>query len=149
MSCPLSYFDGSLLSVEKISILFMRCVLVKILGGEGSNKYRCVYGLRHVPAVLTPQGEGVHSHPLSKRLGKLWSQSGRFGEEKADIPGDDGTGISLLSPIIPVNTLTTLSLFLAQGLLLFLNPLTPNNPYRGRTASLTSKVAFYIFIQQI
>ena len=29
------------------------------------------------------------------------------------------------------------------------NPLTPNEPYRGRTAPLTSKVAFYIFIQQI
>jgi len=30
-----------------------------------------------------------------------------------------------------------------------LNPLTPNDPYRGRTAPLTSKVVFYIFIQQI
>jgi len=30
-----------------------------------------------------------------------------------------------------------------------LNPLTPNDPYSGRTAPLTSKVAFYIFIQQI
>jgi len=29
------------------------------------------------------------------------------------------------------------------------NPLTPNDPCRGRTAPLTSKVAFYIFIQQI
>jgi len=29
------------------------------------------------------------------------------------------------------------------------DPLTPNDPYRGRTAPLTSKVAFYIFIQQI
>jgi hypothetical protein len=29
------------------------------------------------------------------------------------------------------------------------NPLTPNDPYRGRTAPLTSKFAFYIFIQQI
>jgi len=29
------------------------------------------------------------------------------------------------------------------------NPLTPNDPYRGPTAPLTSKVAFYIFIQQI
>jgi len=29
------------------------------------------------------------------------------------------------------------------------NPLTPNDPYRGRTAPLTPKVAFYIFIQQI
>ena len=29
------------------------------------------------------------------------------------------------------------------------NPLTPNDPYTGRTAPLTSKVAFYIFIQQI
>ena len=30
-----------------------------------------------------------------------------------------------------------------------INPLTPNDPYNARTASLTSKVAFYIFIQQI
>ena len=29
------------------------------------------------------------------------------------------------------------------------NPLTPNDSYRGRTAPLTSKVAFYIFVQQI
>ena len=29
------------------------------------------------------------------------------------------------------------------------NPLTPNDPYRGRTAPLTSKVAFYISLQQI
>jgi len=33
--------------------------------------------------------------------------------------------------------------------LLKINPLMPNDPYRGRTAPLTSKVAFYIFIQQI
>jgi len=30
-----------------------------------------------------------------------------------------------------------------------INPLTPNDPYIIRTAPLTSKVAFYIFIQQI
>jgi len=29
------------------------------------------------------------------------------------------------------------------------NRLTPNDPYRRRTALLTSKVAFYTFIQQI
>ena len=29
---------------------------------------------------------------------------------------------------------------------LYLNPFTPNDPYRGLTAPLTSKVAFYIFI---
>ena len=29
------------------------------------------------------------------------------------------------------------------------SPLTPNVNYSGRTAPLTSKVAFYIFIQQI
>ena len=34
---------------------------------------------------------------------------------------------------------------LARGL----NPLTPNDPYSGRTAPLTYKDAFYIFIQQI
>jgi hypothetical protein len=31
----------------------------------------------------------------------------------------------------------------------FLNRLTPNDHYSGRTAQLTSKVAFYIFIRQI
>ena len=31
----------------------------------------------------------------------------------------------------------------------FLNPLRPNDPYRGLTAPLASKVALYIFIQQI
>jgi len=30
-----------------------------------------------------------------------------------------------------------------------INPMTPNDSYSGRTAPLTSKVAFYIFIQQI
>ena len=30
-----------------------------------------------------------------------------------------------------------------------INPLTPNDHYRGRTAPLTSKFAFYIFIQKI
>jgi len=30
-----------------------------------------------------------------------------------------------------------------------INTLTPNDHYRGRTALLISKVAFYIFIQQI
>jgi hypothetical protein len=33
--------------------------------------------------------------------------------------------------------------------LVTVNPLTPNDTYKGRTAPLTSKVAFYIFIQQI
>ena len=32
---------------------------------------------------------------------------------------------------------------------LMFNLLTPNVNYSGRTAPLTSKVAFYIFIQQI
>jgi hypothetical protein len=31
----------------------------------------------------------------------------------------------------------------------YIKPLTPNDPYRGRTAPLTSNVAFYIFLQQI
>ena len=30
-----------------------------------------------------------------------------------------------------------------------INSLTPNDPYKGRTAPLTSKISFYIFIQQI
>jgi len=35
------------------------------------------------------------------------------------------------------------------GLLMYFNLLTPNVNYTGRTAPLTSKFAFYIFIQQI
>ena len=35
------------------------------------------------------------------------------------------------------------------SLLPAVNPLTPNDLYSGRTAPLTSKAAFYIFIQQI
>jgi len=38
---------------------------------------------------------------------------------------------------------------ISQTLTVSFNRLTPNDPYRGRTAPLTSKVAFYIFIQQI
>jgi hypothetical protein len=30
-----------------------------------------------------------------------------------------------------------------------INPLTPKEPYSGRTAPLNSKIAFYVFIQQI
>jgi len=33
--------------------------------------------------------------------------------------------------------------------MLAINPLMPNVNYSGHTAPLTSKVAFYIFIQQI
>jgi len=32
---------------------------------------------------------------------------------------------------------------------MFINPLTPNDTYRRRTSPLTSKDAFYVFIQQI
>jgi hypothetical protein len=41
------------------------------------------------------------------------------------------------------------SVFIVRHEFNFVNPLTPNDPYRGRTAKLTSKFAFYIFIQQI
>jgi len=43
----------------------------------------------------------------------------------------------------------TISLSPSPYLSLSINPLTPNVNYSGRTAPLTSKVAFYIFIQQI
>ena len=36
-----------------------------------------------------------------------------------------------------------------QDLITSFNPLKPNDYYSGRTAPLTSKVAFYVFIQQI
>jgi hypothetical protein len=40
-------------------------------------------------------------------------------------------------------------MFKSQLFCMGVNPLTPNDPYRSRTAPLTSKVVFYIFIQQI
>jgi len=43
----------------------------------------------------------------------------------------------------------TKTLFLHTFSGVVLNLLTPNVNYSGRTAPLTSKVAFYIFIQQI
>jgi len=43
----------------------------------------------------------------------------------------------------------TTNVLLVQISLRYLNLLTPNVNYSGRTAPLTSKVAFYIFIQQI
>ena len=47
------------------------------------------------------------------------------------------------SPVVIQNT--PIRLFL----MVRINRLTPKDPYSGRTAPLTSKVAFYIFIQQI
>ena len=46
----------------------------------------------------------------------------------------------MLSPTVPI----TLQYRVEQ-----INPLTHNDPYSQRTATLTSKVAFYVFIQQI
>jgi len=42
--------------------------------------------------------------------------------------------------LCPINKSTYFTVF---------NPLKPNDPHRRRTAPLTSKVAFYMFIQQI
>jgi hypothetical protein len=47
-------------------------------------------------------------------------------------------------PLLPLYAFMTW-----RGKLPSINPWTPIDPYRGRTAPLTSKVAFYIFIQQI
>ena len=51
----------------------------------------------------------------------------------------------------PSRTVWNLILFTARdkGAPGSINHLTPKDPYRGRTAPLTSKVAFYVFIQQI
>jgi len=40
-------------------------------------------------------------------------------------------------------------LYERHSAVVYINLLTPNVNYSGRTAPLTSKVAFYIFIQQI
>ena len=53
--------------------------------------------------------------------------------------------------LIPIlhTTIHLAQAFQGSHLLHAFNPLTPNDPYSGRTAPLTSKVTFYIFIQQI
>jgi len=48
-------------------------------------------------------------------------------------------------PLTPAGIKPATFRFVAQHL----NLLTPNVNYSGRTAPLTSKVAFYIFIQQL
>jgi len=52
--------------------------------------------------------------------------------------------MSLYLNSLPNKTATFLTVRLS-----YLNLLTPNVNYSSRTAPLTSKVAFYIFIQQI
>jgi len=44
---------------------------------------------------------------------------------------------------------TQLSLTRIAVVLKYFNPLKPNDAYRDRTAPLTPKIAFYIFIQPI
>ena len=54
-----------------------------------------------------------------------------------------------LTEVTRDTALVDASLVLNQKCFQYINPLTPNTPYRGRTTPLTSKVAYYIFIQQI
>jgi len=67
--------------------------------------------------------------PLNKRLGGPWNPSGCFGGERNKFFPTEKLRLDRLIPQ--------------------LNLLTPNVNYSGRTAPLTSKVAFYVFIQQI
>ena len=53
--------------------------------------------------------------------------------------------MSMKNPPTPSGIETAAYRFVAQ----YLNLLAPNVNYSGRTAPLTSKVAFYIFIQHI
>ena len=64
---------------------------------------------------------------------------------------------SILNSINISGNITPLCYSVTNGLvhaittrgLTYVKPLTPNDHYSGRTAPLTSKVTFYIFIQQI
>ena len=58
----------------------------------------------------------------------------------------NSVGRSLYFRILTAYFLIT---FLSPGIATSINLLMPNVNYSGRTAPLTSKVAFYIFIQQI
>ena len=72
---------------------------------------------------------------------------GWYGEEEISMR------TRIRSPALPARPARRVSLYRLcyPGLPLcgLVNPLTPNDHYSGRTAPLTSKVAFYIFIQQI
>jgi len=58
-------------------------------------------------------------------------------------------GIDLANYTVICTTLGQLIQGVTPVALGLVNPLTLNDSYSGRTAPLTSKVAFYIFIQQI
>ena len=53
------------------------------------------------------------------------------------------------SPVLALIIDNEMEMMWIKAVVADLNLLTPNDPYRGRTAPLTSKVAFYKFIQQI
>ena len=55
----------------------------------------------------------------------------------------------LTSPVCNSFTFTSRRIYCLGEFFASFNPLTPNDPYSGRTAPLTPKDAFYIFIQQI
>ena len=97
------------------------------------------------PWPLFPLGKNLHQYPLDKRrtaqlvwtLAKCYSSlvvSG-FSKKKNEF-----------NSYILFNFCC---LFIYFYFMLRLTVLTPNDPYSGRTAPLTSRVAFYIFIQQI
>jgi len=69
-------------------------------------------------------------------VGQQWAEGGRkehrkYNGQEVTAGADDGMMTNL------------------PAIMRSIKPLTPNDPYRGRTAPLTSNVAFYIFLQQI
>ena len=48
----------------------------------------------------------------------------------------------------PIHCVDKLQVITGTASEIYINPLKPNDAYMGRTAPLTSKIAFYIFIQQ-
>jgi hypothetical protein len=69
---------------------------------------------------------------------------------------NEPVGTSALQPLQNLSVPLHYSLYRTRHVVIIgktnvlgVNPLTPNGPYSGHTAPLTSKVAFYIFIQQI
>ena len=142
-----------------------RVLLEKLAGFQLVKKFPAYYGIRRFiteyirPRHLSPTWarsiESMPPHPTFCRSILILSSYLRLGLPSGSLPrvSPPKPCIRLSSPHTYYMPRPSHSRFYHPNHIGWgvqnINPLKPNDAYRRRTAPLTSKVAFYIFIQQI